>query len=115
MSSSNSINIIKYFDDKNKELKYDLTYTIYEYKKNKFQLHINIDEEGYYPYTDDYFFDSIYMITRRFDIEKNEGIMIIGFVLNNVKTNYTYRRFSTHEDMEILFKFLFDKVLKPDN
>ena len=110
MTTSNSINIIHYDDDKN--LKYDLTYTVCEYKPNKFRLHIEIDEDGYYPRTDDYFFDSIENITRSFDTSTNDGIMIVKFVINNSNTNYTYRRFSSKSDMDILFDFLFDKIMK---
>lgn len=105
----NSVTISQYF--KTNELKYDITYK-FEKFNDVFHLKVETNEEGWYPTIHDYFFDTIESIQREFDEETKEGIMIVNFIKNNTKFKYSYRRFSTKEDMETLFNFLVSNTFK---
>jgi hypothetical protein len=96
------LNLKAYFDKNKTNLCYDITYKLHEYKLNKFYLHIDIDEEGYYPSYKEYYFDSISSIENNinghFKVEFNTGCV------------YKFDRFSK-KDVELLHKFLVKNIM----
>jgi hypothetical protein len=108
----NSINLSQYY--KTNELKYDITYRIEQCNGDIYHLEIETNEDGYNPSIHHYFFDTIESIHREFNDDMKEGTMIINFIKNNYtsKYNFSYRRFSSKEDMETLFSFLVSNVFK---
>ncbi len=94
---------------------YNIKYTLDEYRKNKFHLVIDIDEEGYWPETKEYFFDSMSMI--RQGIDDDERYYVTAEFATNVPnfpkstTEYSYNRLS-EKDSDLLFKFLTENINK---
>lgn len=117
-TTEKTLNIISYF--KCGLLFYNIKYILDEYQKNKFQLKIYIDEEGTYPCTEEYCFDTIYKITKGYDVEDRcyfMSVQFATFVPNAPKKTsaYSYRRFSTKKDWESVYNFLVSNVIKKNN
>jgi hypothetical protein len=110
---SNQLTIKRYFDEKNMYIWYDIVYAINRHHSNKLSLCINIiEQEGFYPSNEEYFFDTILSIKKEYQ-ENNEYSLSITFLTSsNLSQNisvYTYKRFSS-EHADILHKFLIDNV-----
>ncbi len=117
-TTEKTLNIISYF--KCGLLFYNIKYVLDEYQKNKFQLKIYIDEEGSYPYTEEYYFDTIYKIVKGYDVEDRcyfMSVQFATFVSNAPKKTsaYSYKRFSTKKDWESVYNFLVSNVIKKNN
>jgi hypothetical protein len=110
---SSQLSIKRYFDDKNINIWYDIVYTINRHHSNKLSLHINIiEQEGFYPSSEEYFFDTILSIKKEYQ-ENYEYSLSISFLtssnLSQQISVYKYKRFSS-EHADLLHKFLIDNV-----
>ncbi len=111
---SNQLNLKRYFDAKQTEIWYDITFTINRYNSNKLSLHIQVnEEEGYYPYKKEYFFNMISSIKKEY-LDNNEYSLSITFVsllesTTHVST-YKYSRFSS-KHADALHQFLIDNIM----
>ncbi len=107
---SNQLNLKRYFDVKQTEIWYDITYTIQTYKDNKFSLQINvIKEDGEFPSKSIYFFNSITSIHQSY-LGNNEYSLEINFMTLNHVSIYKYSRFSS-KHADALHQFLIDNIM----
>jgi hypothetical protein len=111
---SNQLHLKRYFDAKQQDIWYDITFTIKRYSSNKISLHIDVrEEEGYYPCKKEYFFNIISSIKKEYS-ENNEHSLSITFVTllesTNHVSNYKYSRFSS-KHADALHQFLIDNIM----
>ncbi len=98
-------------NENEKMLYYNINYTIHEYKQNKFYLSIDIEQDGYYESTEEYYFDDITKITKTYDEDYESIKLKVDFITYPSHIDsYEFSRFF-RIDANKIHKFLVDNII----